>query len=194
MRSGSLYGVGYNCGGGISGSLEKNIHQLIHRLLDERRQLTPARPSLGCLHSLWHSLYVHKKWRQLVFCDCQIKGGTLVFLDIGSHEPVSLFGGYSHAAAICADGEIIFINSDTVKNSPSSPIAAFSLPGGEKVTMVACLSKSVFALSSSGRVFASDFESGSCAFKIFISKKSSGCPARTSTASQSAVKVASLKQ
>ena len=104
--------------------------------------------------------------RQLAYCDNGINGGTPVFLDIGSHEPVSLFGGYTHAAAICADGEVIFINRDSVRNSPSSRVDAVSLPGGEKATMVACLDKSVFALSWSGRVFASVVESGSCVLKF----------------------------
>ena len=133
--------------------------------------------------------------RQLAYLNSEINEGTPVFLDIGSHKPVSLFGGCSHAAAICNDGEVIFINRDSVADSPLSRIDAVSLPGGEKAMMVACLSKSVFALS--WRVFASVVESGSCVLKFlrFLNcqvKKSSGCLARSVTAWQSAVKAESL--
>ena len=47
--------------------------------------------------------------RQLVYCDYGINEGAPVFLDIDNHEPVSHFGDRTRAAAICTDGEVIFI-------------------------------------------------------------------------------------
>ena len=168
-RSGSLIGVGYNNDGRISGSLEKTG---ISRFKEFSMNDSSGRPlaPVSAVCTDYGTLYMFTKscgsGRQLVFCDYGINGGTPVFLDIGSKEPVSLFGGYCHAAAICTDGEVIFINRDSVANSPSSRIDAVSLPGGEKATMVACLSNSVFALSWSGRVFAAVVESGSCVLKF----------------------------
>ena len=104
--------------------------------------------------------------RQLVYCDYDIKGGDPVFLDIGDEEPVSLFGGNNHAAAISDKCEVIFINRYAVKKSPNSQIAAISLPDSEKASSVACLDVSVVVLSSNGRVFSSSIESGSSVIKF----------------------------
>ncbi|KAK8871221.1 hypothetical protein M9Y10_009135 [Tritrichomonas musculus] len=76
-------------------------------------------------------------------CVKDINGGREVFLDTGNQEPVALFGGFYHAAAISSESEVIFINRDSVRNSPSSRIPSFSLPNSEKASSVACCSKSV---------------------------------------------------
>ena len=53
----------------------------------------------------WKSLCIIINGRQLIFCDQDINGGSPVFLDIGDHYPVALFGGHSHSASICSEGE-----------------------------------------------------------------------------------------
>lgn len=88
-----------------------------------------------------------------------------LFLDIGNHEPVSLYGGYFNAAAICTEGEIIFINRYSFKNSPLSSIEAVFLPEGEKASSVAFCSFYVVALCSNGSVFLSPIEKG-CLLKF----------------------------
>ena len=93
--------------------------------------------------------------RQLVYCDCYINAGNPVFLDIGNQQPIALFGGYSHAAAISNEGEIIFINRHSIRKSPESRIEAVSLPGGEKASSIACCEDSVVVLSSNGQVYSS---------------------------------------
>ena len=128
-RSGSLIGVGYNSDGRISGSLEKTgISRFKEFSMNDSSGCQLAPVSAVCTDN--GTLYMFTKscgsGRQLVFSDYGINGGTPVFLDIGSHEPVSLFGGCTHAAAICTDGEVIFINRDSVTNSPSSIIDAVS--------------------------------------------------------------------
>lgn len=124
-------------------------------------------------------------------------GSREVFLDIGDDEPVALFGGYQNAAAICEEGEVIFINRETVINSPESPINASILPGGEKASSVACCNEPVFLLSASGRVFTSALKvraapSISQMLQSFQVKKSSACLAHMHTASLSARKAESL--
>lgn len=99
--------------------------------------------------------------RQLVLCDKEINGGKEVFLDAWNQEPVALFCVRLHAAAISKEGEVIFINRDSFKNSPSSPIASFPLPDGEEASSVARCNDSVVVLSSTGRVFSSVVEEGS---------------------------------
>ena len=104
--------------------------------------------------------------RQLVYCDSRIKCGDPVFLDIGDEEPVSLFGGHYHAAAISDKGEVIFINRFAVQNLPKSRLAAVSLLDGEKASSVACLEDSIVVLSSNGRVFSSSIKSRSSAVRF----------------------------
>ena len=98
--------------------------------------------------------------RQLVFCGRAIKGGSPIFLNIGNQEPVALFGLYKNAAAINSEGEIIFIDRESVKNSPDSHISSFSLPDGEKASSVACCGDTIVALSRNCRVFTSKIENG----------------------------------
>ena len=161
---GSLKVIGENSNNQISASLPKSI---ISQFTDfcvrdsSGRQLTPV--SAVCCYN--GTVYMVRKsggfGNQLVLCDTDINNGKEVFLDTGNQDPVSLFGGYNHAAAISSDGEVIFINRDSVKNSPSSRLASFSLPDGEKASSVACCNDSVFVLSSAGRVFSSVIEKGS---------------------------------
>lgn len=126
-RSGSLKAVGSNMGGRITSSFPKpSCDQFTEFSINDGNGHPLAPISAVCTYN--GTLYMFKKscssGRQLVYCDWQINGGTPIFLDIGSHNPVSLFGGYYHSVSICADGEVIFINRDSVKNSPSSQISS----------------------------------------------------------------------
>ena len=60
--------------------------------------------------------------KQFVYCDSEINSGNPIFFDIGNHEPVTLYGGRLHTAAISIDGKIIFIHCESVKKSPNSLI------------------------------------------------------------------------
>ena len=163
-KGGSLLGIGDNHDGRISSSLAKTkIDQFTEFSIkdDNGHQLTPVSAICSLCGTLYMFSKISGKGRQLVYCDKEINGGNPVFLDIGEVEPVSLFGGFYHAAAISEKGDIIFINRYSVKNSPNSHIAATSLPDGEKASCVSCLEKFVFVLSSNGRVFSSLIESGS---------------------------------
>lgn len=109
------------------------------------RQLTPV-PAVCCgFSTLYMFSKVDRRGRQLVYGDRKINEG----------EPVSLFVGQSHAAAISNRSEVIFINRDAVAFTPDSYIEAFSLPHGEKASSIACLNAFVFVSSSNGRVFSS---------------------------------------
>ena len=95
---------------------------------------------------------------QLVYCDKKINEGTPIYLDIGNSNPLALFGGDHNMAAICSEGEIIFINRDFLIKSPEAKIEVVWLPDGEKASSVACCYHNVFVLSSNGRVFSSPFK------------------------------------
>ena len=179
QNNGSLQGIGYNLDGSISSSLTKaNIRQFTEFSIKDESgyQLTPI--SAVCGYN--GTLYMFSKnsvcgiGKQLVYCDCEINGGNPVFLDIGNHEPVALFGGRSHAATICDKGEIIFINRDSVKKSPNSPISSVSLPNDEKATSVACCNNSIVALSSNGLVFSSVIAKQSNFLKFSIIEELAG--------------------
>lgn len=90
--------------------------------------LTQLKRAFCCCHTFWLSNQsrIQQRWpdQQLAFKNRQ------------------LFS----AATICANGEVIFINRISVTNSPSSPIKASFLPGGEKATIVGCLYNSFFCV------------------------------------------------
>lgn len=154
MNDGSLKGVGLNKDGRISSTLQKTLVRDFtdFRINDSNGQQLSAVSAVCYEHGTLYMLSKNDGY-QLVLCDKDINGGDPVFLDIGNHQPVSLFGGCSYAAAIGSEGEIIFINRNSVKKSPGMQIDTFSLPDGEKASSVACCDSSVFVLSTNGRVF-----------------------------------------
>ena len=162
-RDGSLYGIGNNRDGRISSLLAKTkLNEFTEfSIKDDNGNKLKAVSAVCCYFG---TLYMVTKssgiGRQLVYCDCELNGGNPVFLDIGNLEPVSLFGGCNHAAAICKNGEVLFFHHIAIKNSPKSRIAAVSLPGGEKALSVACCDNSVVVLGSSGRLFTSSIQHG----------------------------------
>ena len=161
----SLKGIRFNEDGRITSSLPKTVIDHFTDFSindDEGRHLDPV--SAVCCGSGVLYMFSKKgsgKEMQLVLCDCDINDGSPVFLDIGNHQPVSLFGGRSHSATICSEGEVIFINRNSVKESPQTRISSVSLPDDEKASSVACCDNSVFVLSSTGRVFTSEVKEGS---------------------------------
>ena len=169
-NEGSLLGIGFNSDNRISSSLQqKNINQFTEFCIKDSNgnNLSPVSAvccQCGTLYMLSKSDGLGKK--QLVLCDKGINNGKEVFLDIGDQEPVALFGGYYNAASINNKGEIIFINRESIINSPSSPISSFSLPEGEKASSVACCNDAIVVLSSSGRIFSSVIEKGSNVLKF----------------------------
>ncbi|KAK8841776.1 hypothetical protein M9Y10_026725 [Tritrichomonas musculus] len=162
---GSLLGVGNNTSYQISTSLPKTVNRQFTEFFMkdiDGCQLTPVSALCyrnGTLYMLTKSSGIG---RQLILCDSNINDGKDVFLDIGNQEPVALYGGNLYAAVINSEGEVIFINSGSIRNSPSSRIDSISLPEGEKASSVACCDVSIYVLSTSGRVFVSEIENGSC--------------------------------
>ena len=158
MNDGSLKGIGENSEGQINPELQRSI---IDKFTDFciKDSNNHRLDAVSAVCYTYGTLYMvsksgsHNNERQLVLCDCSINNGNPVFLDIGKHQPVSLFGGIDLLAAIGSEGEVIFIDHFWIKKSPNSPIEVVSLPDGEKASSVACLKLSVVVLSSSGRVF-----------------------------------------
>lgn len=181
-KSGSLQGVGHNNDGRISSSLKKScLGQFTefsikdsngHRLLP----ISAVCSDCGTLYMLSKS---GGRGRQLAYCDWQINGGNPVFLDIGNEEPVALFGGCVHTAAITKKGEILFVNRHPIKKSTKSRIAPVSLPYGEKAVCVACCLNSIVALSSKGRVFESFVTERSNVLKFQAVRELAACEVRS---------------
>lgn len=78
--------------------------------------------------------------------------GIPLFVNLNGRQPIAIFGGWETAAAILENGEIVVI-TETVFDSPLKPVETHRLPKGEKAISVACCSKSIIALTKSGRVF-----------------------------------------
>lgn len=145
-------------------SLKKKINHFTEFSINDRdgSNLVP----LSAVCSEYGTLYIFTKSRsknsQLVLCDSRINSGDPIFLDICGNEPLALFGGHTYYASISSEGEVILINSNSIKNHLNSRIPYFSLPDGEKATSVAFCDQLLFALSSSGRVFSSPIQSQCC--------------------------------
>ena len=169
MRDGSLKGIGSNRDGPIGPFLNKYVASQFTDfwIKDSSGQQLAAVSAVCYKHGTLYMLSKNKaNQRQLLLRDCDIKVKGPLFLDIGNHQPVSLFGGYSHSAAIGSEGEVIFINRYSVIKSPYSSIPAISLPDGEKASSVACGEYSVVVLSSNGRLFTSPITKGSKSLKF----------------------------
>ena len=162
LDDGSIKGIGYNNDGRISGNIKKIKYvELKDVSMNDRDgyRMTPI--SAVCCGGVTLYLFSRKDGgRELVVCDCFISEGNPIFLNIGEKKPIAIFGGHCNSAAITDEGEIIFINRDSLMDSPELPIDAVSLPDGEKASNVACCNDSVLVLSSNGRLFLSDIKGG----------------------------------
>ena len=91
---------------------------------------------------------------QLAFSHTKINNQSFpIFLNIGSFNPVSLFGGDSDCAAIDSNGSIIYINESLLKKLQTTEICPVFLPDGEKAVSIAWYKDYIIVLSKSGRVF-----------------------------------------
>lgn len=136
-----LQGVGNNSDGRISNSLAmEKIDQFTEFYIKDSKGFKLSPISVVC--NEFRALYLFSKsnssQKQLVYCDCNINDGDPVFLDIDNQEPVALFGGCKHVAAINNKGEVIFINRFSIIRSPGSKFTAVSLPNREKASSIAC--------------------------------------------------------
>lgn len=156
-----LYGIGENSDGIISGSLKRaKINEFTQFSIedDQGHQLIPISAVCSSLCTLYMvSQKDIEKDRQLYISYSKINSNQPLFVNIGDRHPVALFGGCFHTAAIDDQGDVIFIHNKSyevdlsTKIFPSSPI-----PNGEKAISVAILYKTVFVLSSSGKVYESN--------------------------------------
>lgn len=167
-RNSTLLVIGNNEDGRISGSLQTAQITKFTEFSMKDKHLEPV--SVVCTGL--GTLFMFNKSRdggiQLVFCDKDVKQGNPIFLNTGNKQPVALFGGLCDAAAICKDGEIIYINRNSVRESPESQIEIVSLPNGEKASSVACCYESVVVLSANGRVFSSPVKRGKCTLSFSV--------------------------
>lgn len=93
-NNGSITGVGNNTDGRINSYEEFSITDL------EGNKLVPISAVCCSFSTLYMCLKNNSKKRQLIFCDNSINDGEAVFLNIGNQQPMALFGGSLHAAAI----------------------------------------------------------------------------------------------
>lgn len=78
-------------------------------------------------------------------------------MNIGNHNPVALYGGENHSAAIDSEGQLILIPNDFA-SEPEYELPAMKLPNNEKAISIACLEKYIIVLTSSGKLFISPTE------------------------------------
>ena len=129
-------------------SLKKKINHFTEFSINDRdgSNLVPVSAVCSEYGTLYMFTKSSSKNSQLVLCDNRINSGDPIYLDICGNEPLSLFGGNTYVAAISSEGEVILINSDSIKNYLNSRIPSFSLPDGEKATSVSFYDKLLIAL------------------------------------------------
>lgn len=118
-HDGFLIGIGDNSNGRISNSLpRKKIEHLTKFSIDGGSSGLLTAVSAVCLS--YGTLYMLAEGRAKLFlCYEDVEQ---VILDTGNKEPAVLFGGWSFAAAISKDGEVIIINPKAVKKPGGSHI------------------------------------------------------------------------
>lgn len=158
-KSGEILAAGYNGDGQIIGSLAKDDHKKFTKfsIKDVYHTMHPISAVCGFDFTLYIvSQSKTSDIRRLAYSYNNIQTADPLFLNFEGSNPVSLFGGHSTAAAIDADGSIIFIpECSEVENLASSRFERSRLPDGEAATIVAFCGESVYAVSSNGRVFES---------------------------------------
>ena len=159
-NNGLIKGAGNNECGHISDSLPRmrysEFTEFVIKGCEDYVPISAVCYYTGTLYMFSESNF---RKRHLVLCDSCINASKPVFLDIGNEYPVSLFGGYSNTAVITDKGEIILIITEEFMHKTSEQILAISLPD-EKALSVACCNDKFYSLSSKGRVFMYNIQSG----------------------------------
>lgn len=141
-NDGSMMAIGNNTKGIINGSFPREIIQNFTKFEIKNQEGKPLFPiSAVCGES--YSLYLlstSKESRKtyLAYTYSGLKSDSPIFLNIGDVNPIALFGGFSHSAAIDDKGSIIFIPKSIFK-MPTALIESTSLPNDEKAVSIAYL-------------------------------------------------------
>lgn len=157
-KSGVIEAIGDNTEGQISGSLPKEIlREFTQFEIKDSNDVTWIPISVVCGYSYTLYLLTNPEILGKTKLAYSYKGTQdpyPTFLNIKHAIPVSLYGGYSNAAAIDTDGSIIFVPEST-STYPESLIESIGLPDGEKAISVACCDTFIIVLSSNGHVYRS---------------------------------------
>lgn len=96
--------------------------------------------------------------RHLVYSSVSNPDEKPIFLLIGHHNPVVIYGGEDHSAAIDSDGQILIVKGEFDSDTVLEEIPIVKLPHHERAISVACLKNKYIALASSGKVYISQNE------------------------------------
>lgn len=158
-EGGVIQGIGNNCDGQISRFLPQYI-------IDEYRKFeikdgddqsyVPISAVCGDYYTLFLiSNPAANNQTHLALSHYERKDKIPLFLDTKNMNIVALYGGCKNAAAIDSNGSIIIIYCQLINTEPESMVHITTLPDNEKAINVACCDKSIYVLSSNGRVFES---------------------------------------
>lgn len=168
-NNGWLKAIGYN--GGRMGSFIQNvfIDEFTEFLITDNigYNFRPISAVCYAFCTLYIASRSYSNERHLIFCHQSYNDGTPISFSLGNHQPIALFGGYSHPACILNDGSFVFINCHLITpEMNNSLINIYTLPNGEKASSIACCEEYIFVLTSNCRVFSSPIskESNSLSF------------------------------
>ena len=106
----------------------------------------------GDSYTLYMSEADHSSQSQLIYVHRDRKNESPLYVNLGSHVPVSLFGGKENACAIDKNGEIIMVKDNIFDDGESKPIIC-KLPNNERAVDIACCEGFTVSLSQTGKVY-----------------------------------------
>lgn len=160
LKNNEVYGAGNNTDGRISPTLSLEVHSIFHSfdIIDnKKRKWIPEMVVCGDEYTLYlvSKIINNQIQKKLVYSHSIQKGKTknsLIFLKIGSRNPIALFGGLNDSVAIDDEGAIILI-PQSIQESPDTEIEPLFLPENKKAIDVAFKEEEIFVLGSDFKIY-----------------------------------------
>ena len=154
-KESQLYAIGYNKDGRILGTHKKEIIKKGHRIDLKDKEGQPCQP-ISAVCGLYFTVYLisssSSQYNQLLYCHCDHKSGTPVFVSIIGRNPIYLFGGCYSVAVVDTEGSIFYMTHGDMMTGKEE-MTQLDLPFNEKPVSIACCKSYVIASSQSCRAF-----------------------------------------
>lgn len=150
-ENGTLYAIGDNTKGQISGSISKEILKTPTKITFDNKNFRFSSVVSGDHYVLYLTLSDHP---QLLLVNSLINDGNPTVIPLLENQiPVSLFGGDQNCGIVDSTGSSIIISN---MNDPT--ILYLSLPNDEKIISLSLCNNFFIALSSTGKVYSRQFK------------------------------------
>lgn len=159
-KDGIIKAIGSNKGNKIAGDLPAELTKYTEiQIKDKEGNVCPPVSAVcGSSYTLYLvSNPLNKEKHRLAYSSMNIPDEHPVIVNIGSHDPIAVYGGEKHSAAIDSEGQIIVMPNDNEFDPDLEP-PMMKLPRNEKATSIACLENYIIVLTSTGKLFKSPYQ------------------------------------